>query len=257
MEKALINVQTNGVEKPIIRVGSDIIELNDKSVSFFSTDNIDDFAEFVKKYGKDAQLYYDKQNVACTRQDHKYGNLSIAECNLKLSMPLKILIDLNHTGQSLESMEMFLKRMKGYMTSEKLLYKSLKNLNLRKIMEVKKQSSNNGDFAYAIKFESGGTDDFQPPENLTFEVPIFEHKDDVITLDFDFNFTPRMNGERCEITASIENLNLDEQVEKHCKFHMETYLQSIEGEKYWGALDLHNKTDKWMYHENNLTINEG
>ncbi len=239
----------------ILKLGNDILDLNDESKSSFTTDDFESFVEYSKVYGDKASIYYSEKEIKLIpKGEARQNNLPLAICNMSNSPALTLLINCVNKKQDIQKMEDFLKTMKGYLNEEGLKFLSnIQDFSISKITKIVRKKDNRGNYTFIVEKEDAGNAEYLPPETINFTIPIFKHLNDSANFVFDivFDYTEAAPGE-VYLYFKLENLNFTELLVSVFKKITTNIIKSVELPKYYGNYELIEMTDEWRYKENIL-----
>lgn len=134
-------------------------------------------------------------------------------------------------------------------TDAKSVLDVCRNLAVKKVVEIKRQKDNAGNFQFHVKTESG-PDDWAPPETFALMVPLYEHMDNEVELVFDFSVSYKTGPEGVAVALNVAKPDIDQVVTHARKNAVEDFLSSVGCPKFWGTLDITTTTDGWKYKPN-------
>ena len=240
-------------------VGRAFVELNDFSEQTFKTDDLSGFVDYIKSLKKKAKdfshpvfIEADENKVTAFKRmisTDPRNEIAIAECSLSISKRLDSIIRANGNWISADKMEELLKSLRNYTTPEGLeLLDNIMDLSISKITKIRKTKSG-GNYTYSVSRESSGADDFKPPKQLTFDVPIFNRFESHFGFRFDFDFDYKEIDGKVDLLFKIENLNIDDELlTARRAIVMDEFISKIdEVEAFWGHRRITNQDDAWKY----------
>jgi hypothetical protein len=270
MDKHGINVQFEGQhDKVAVLVGNHLIELDDHSYYEFVTEEPDDFVEYLQDY---MQLNDERVVVFCTSEklvavviEAKYGRGSIAECNIKMSSEYEYIKSLRGREIAARDIDEILVKNKRYLDRSGLeLLLAVRNMKFSSKISYERQVSDNGEYLFSYKRENDkAAGMFQKPDKIAFNVPVFDHADDSILVEYEVLFDFRETGEgdslRFRPYFKLLNPSLERETRRAVAKIIKEALSNLDCVKYFGRVSLTELTDEWSYKKNNLeelTINK-
>lgn len=248
MNTEKLNIDLKG---DTLRIGADFHELKDATVSTFKTNELGEFVKFMAEAaaGDAVILCQPSMVVAHPTEQDRYAR-PLAVCALTLSEPLAKLQALEGEDINLAAFTDFLESFKRFGDSKVLdLLGSVRHFKLKKMVSVESSKEKNGDYSFRVGLESGGNDDFVPPGNLQFTVPVFKHMDETITLNFELIFkVPSAAPPRLEFV--MQNFAMDDEVLAKQRSIIEGKITALAPKKLWGESELAIQDDGWKYKPN-------
>lgn len=256
MENKLTVVARDGVAL----VGSHFHELKDESKAELATTDIESFLKFVK--AKAGVIFYDYQTITAYNSVAEVTNNTapISSCTLCVTDILRTLQAKNNRGMSLEEFETFLLTFRPYLDQKALdLLSNLRDFRVSKVTDIERQKDNKGNYKFSISRQANAKTQFEPPEKISFEVSVFEHLPDTITVPMEFSFDYKEiededdeSKHTVQMVFTVRNMQLDELFKARCKEIVQEVISGLSAEKYWGALKIHKLNDSWKFKENPL-----
>lgn len=243
MNTEKLNIDIKG---DTLRIGADFHTLEDHTLSTFKTGELGEFVKFMEGRADVVVILCEPTQVAAVPVETNRYTIPLAECNLQLSPPLARLIAMQGLSVSLADFTEFLESFKRYGDAKVLdLLGSVRHFKLKKLVSVESSKEKNGDYSFRVGLESGN-DDFQPPSNLGFSVPVFKHMDEQITLNFELLFkVPSAAPPRLEFV--IQNFAMDDEVLARQREIIAAKITSLKPKKLWGENHITVQTDAWKY----------
>jgi len=235
-------------------IGSHFHKLNDESVAKYTTDNIPIFFEYLKQVSVPFQLFYNLRSITAIPDSvNRYGD-ELAILSLINTDAFCELRDIKNNTSNLEGFEHFLNAMKPYMDSKGLeLLSNLRDFKVNKIQKVVRQKNRQtGEFNYQVKQESAGNDDFNPPAQLMFSLPMFRHIPDLFKISMDFEFSFRPLNEEVHLKFTLSNIQFEELEEVRHKEILDAYLKKNNKPFFWGEYKTVTRNDCWSFMKNEL-----
>jgi len=248
-----INITATG-EKLLI--GNDMIQLVDKSRQQFKTTDFDSFVSFIKKMGNaENSLFASETEIRLEPDKADRFTETVAICEMALDPRFGILRTLDAIQEfSIDGAEANLKRLKPYMDAKGVaLLSNLQNFSVSKITNFEKRKEQNGDFVYQVSMESNGKKDFKPPEQIGFELPIFQaFPESKVGFIFDIYFNFANVGEDVSAKITFENLDFDRLVSEFKKKILKEKFGDLKFPFYLGSKSVTKDTDEELYLVNNI-----
>ena len=182
----------------------------------------------------------------------EFNTKPLASLSVAYSRQLDYLSGNNFKSLSVEDLIQLLKVMKKYSSDQTLkLQDQLSDLSIKKVISIDRSKDNKGNFAYAVKSENAGKQDYIFPETLNFTVPIFANNEKlVIDLEFEFIFKYAINDGGVKLQFSISNLTIWDDVILKAKEMVKEKFQSLQKAEivvHYGRNKIEQHTDKDMY----------
>ncbi len=245
----------------VARVGSDIIELEDKSANAFTTDDLDSFIKYISTIQMtplgDYGIFYSSEQVEFKRLKPDYSSISAATCKLEVYSILDKIMWVENKVLSIDALDEFLYDVRGYYcdSAAKELYDRIQKLSVKKIEHITREKDRQGNFSYSVERKDGeGSVEF--PASISFMVPVFQHNEnDKVPLVFDLFISFSSANESATISFQLKNPRLQEIVKVARKAIIEKAFTGLPEPKYptfWGVLNTTRQTDSWKYHKNCL-----
>lgn len=236
-----------------VTIGNPITILNDATLTEFVADNLPDFVEVVANVS--SVSYVDFRNLKLEAyksvdvQVPQFDMLPFASCVLSRSSIAKFIG--RHVGMSMtdDTFLAFLRQVKDYLKGDSLLLLDLiNNLSIKKLISIEKSKDSRGNYNFKVTAEKGGKEDFEFPKILQLEFPILEGLNEVVKLDFDFNFKWSVEDDGgVKLSFSITNLNVDELTKVVIKRTITEALNKAKVKYHIGSLNVFRRTDDWKY----------
>lgn len=257
MENRSIKVKVvNPAEGPI-KIGNDVIELNDHTSTIFKTNSIDDFRMYLKECDPDGEtndIYFNRSKIGAYPVNVSRQSEMAAVCSLETHQALKKLEEAEGKSMSREAFEDFLRYLARYGDESVLdLFSWVKNFQVKTITCIQRKKEPNGSFRLLISKEKAEKESYNPPEEITFTVPIFKFMEKEIKLSFEFYFDYTNHEDKVETGFKILNVSMEESIEEARKEAIVQEIGSMPNKKYWGEIFLSRKDDSWKYQKNPLT----
>ncbi len=247
MNTEKINIDLKG---DTLRIGSDFHELKDTTVATFKTNELGEFVKFMAEARSDEAVILCQPSVVIAHPtEHDRYARPLAVCVLAVSEPLAKLQAMEGEDVSLAAFTDFLESFKRFGDAKVLdLLGSVRHFKLKKMVSVESSKEKNGDYSFRVGLESGN-DDFQPPANLQFVVPVFKHMDETITLNFELIFkVPSAAPPRLEFV--LQNFAMDDEVLARQRSIIDSKITALSPKKLWGETELTVQDDGWKYKPN-------
>ena len=242
MEKKIVVNHTG--EKLLL--GNDFFVLKDDSHNTFVTSDVKDFFKYFEDSEK-GEVFYDHDEATYsvgTGREKK----ALAKLFLEESIPMQKIGRLNQSGMPLSSFETILRSLRNYMDANGLqILSNLKDFQVNKIKKFERTyDRTTGNYSHKVVQESD-RNDFNPPETIEFEVPMFENIDDTFKVVFDFEFTFRENDDGVMVTFTLSNLEFKKEYLDRKKEILKEYMGDSPIQEYWGKSSPVLKDDSWKY----------
>jgi len=251
--KITVNSETGDVT-----MGNKVIQLTEWCESSFQTSDIDSFFGYIeKKKGDDMELFYTSDSIECRPPDPAPTKDFYAELNLELTNPIHKLLSIQGRKVGVDEFEEFLRYMKPYFGAGCLeLLSSARDLKIHKLLKVERQKDNKGNFSYTMSREAAGKDEFEPPEKISFLVPVFQHCKADMACVFDFIFDYSQNGEDFMAYYKIESPQFGELLEERKREVLQGIIKDREigFNAFWGSRQDVTKNDENLHLFNKLHI---
>jgi len=248
--------------------GSAIIQLEDKSHQTFKTVDLYDFVEWSKAYKKkhaeeELMVEYNDQQVKLfqdlqgsePRFDHPN-----ATCVLTNHARLNILTHAEGKWFKIQDFEELLTVLRENGEADIVdVIGHLRDFRVTKVTSISRQRDpRTGDFTFEYsrkKADTGkdmGRNEFEPPQTLSFEIPLFEVVKDKSKFTFEFMFDYEESDGEYELKFKLKNITFVEQVKNARKAIIQSYITSLGYPAYWGERSTITATDAWKYQTNKL-----
>ena len=248
-------------DKEVLTVKNDVQKLNRVASTTFNTDRIDVFNRYMAAWYKTLEdgvcsIYYDKSVIKAWATGPGFhvggGMVPVSICSMKLSDELVMLSNSSNVDLAEDKMLSLLETLEPYgQGAFQKLKNSIENMEMKKIVSMAKSKDSRGNFSYEYSVKDEGRASFSPPEEITFNIPVFKHVTKLIQFKFRFKFSYRIVGEddrrKACLTYHIDMLNFSQFVEKACTTIVEDGLKDLKIDKYWGSLEKKIETDEWKY----------
>jgi hypothetical protein len=247
---------TGNQEKLTLQNKTHILESETRKI--FKTNKIDSLKCFLKDHSKsdiNVSAYYNETSISvwpCSADgDLNRNDEPVAVCNFETTDELKILS--KHINKDINEKNFceFLRIMSKYVQGAIALKDAVENMSIKKIVSMEKSKDNRGNHSYHYTVKDHGKTDFNPPNRLVFQIPVFKHITNKISFDLELVFNYRMVGvdenRHAECMFRLEILNLDQFLESAFTAVIEKQMESFDFPKYWGSLETVTKTDDWKY----------
>lgn len=244
MNTEKLNIDLKG---DTIRIGADFHELKDATVSTFKTNELGEFVKYMAESDAASAVILCQPSVVVahpTEQDRYARPLAI--CALTVSEPLAKLQGMEGADFDLAIFTDFLESFKRFGDAKVLdLLGSVRHFKLKKMVSVESSKEKNGDYSFRVGLESGN-DDFVPPDNLQFTVPVFKYMEETITLNFELIFkVPSAAPPRLQFV--LQNFAMDDEVLARQRQIIESRITTLAPKKLWGINELSIQDDAWKY----------
>lgn len=251
--KIKVDIKTDKDELTI-RHGNDLYRLEDESYGVFKTTCIEDFVKYVSANITEYSVFYGCQSAYVFKNDISYNRKCIAELLVDESVGLKRvrgLLDRNFTLDTLEKRLRSLKPWFGDGCRELLL--CCRDLTIEKIQKITRQKDNRGNFVFSA-VRKGTSDTVPYPEDIKFEVPIFDMcniENVLIALDVGFDFDEKKKDDvvTYEPYFYFECPLFGELINDARKQAMRRLLGGLVNVEY-GSFRIENQTNAWSFKKN-------
>lgn len=254
-EGLTVNVSSaNGTPAEVL-LGSAFHVLEDKTVSEFVTESLNDFVEFVGTSPAKGIIYYDENTVQHYPIDIACNTEPFATCNLSESNYLKMLRNNIGRKNTIATTDELLSSIKTKIDRDGIdLLDKVRDFKIAKVTTIARQKLQNGNMMFSVKREGIGQGDVEFLEKIVITVPLFEHLDDTIDIELEvwFDYSEGENGPQC--VFMLRNLDIDNYISQQKKEMIADALSKIAVPKYFGTIEKHVHNDGWRFKENKLPV---
>ncbi|MEO7959864.1 MAG: hypothetical protein ABIW76_24560 [Fibrobacteria bacterium] len=235
-------------------MGNHFHVLEDKTAVTFTTNQIPEFVKFLKDTKGVKILCNPSALTAWPDTVDKYTKVP-ASCDLSVPAALAELKKMNGVPMKLAVLTEFMERFKRFTNAAGLHFiANLRHFKVRKIVKAEYNKEKNGDYSAIVSLESAGNEDFTPPDNITFEVPVFKHlsdQADTINLSFDLSFEIEDSASP-SFNFTLTNFAFDDELLARQVDIINRHLLELPQVKLWGSQGIHAQDDGWKYKSNPL-----
>jgi len=250
-EKVIINTDSKNGK---LLMGSDFHVLKDETEIGLNTSDMDSFLSYLEDF-KDYSVTYDEDHASAVPKKYGYHDNIIARCGMQISNALDKIKTMLNYQLSLERFEYFLLYMKPFLDEGGLNLLALsRDFKVSKLTKIVRKKERNGNYHFMISKESADNEDFEPPETISFHIPIFKHVDTSHKFTFDFEFDYKLDDGEPNVFFKFFNAQFETQLKEFQKELMVDLLSSLKCKKFWGDIMIHKQTDSWKYQENRIHI---
>lgn len=254
MDNEKLKVVVENLEGNSLRVGNEMIELEDHTSSKFRTKSIEDFICYIHSIdpnGSLTDIYFDNSAIkAFPRETNRYSE-SYAVCGLETSRALKCLMAIESESLNLNQFEQKMRLLCRYGNDSALdLFSWVKNFELKTVNNIQRKKSHDGSYMLHISREKAEKESYSPPKRVIFDVPIFKWLEIKLKLVFDFYFDYTNHEDKIDTSFKLVNVSLEEEVEIARKCVLFEVLKNVPNNKYFGEISKSVADDSWKYLEN-------
>lgn len=240
----------------LVRIGNDMIALADESMLELETNDIESFTKYLMELPPEHEpysIYYGETNVTAMPNKASYHSKAFAHCGLSDSVLMAVLKRFIREGitHTLTDFEDFLHSMtSAWKMNAKEVYDLVRDFSLKKITHIERKKDNRGNFHYCVS-RKDEREDVAPPEQITFELPVFKFLADTITLTFDVVMSYSEDDEdSVDVRFRLKNPLFEEYLQERQTAIISGVLAKTTMPCYWGNINLHQQTDEWRHKEN-------
>lgn len=240
-------------------LGKSFVELQGKRQHCFETDNIFDFIRYLKEEDfkhPPFKLYGNIENVTAQSVNSEYKEGDIALFEIKKHPALILLLYNTDSRKDIEEFEELLKKLKQYTDAQGFeVFKTLRNIDITKILRVQKSSDNKGNCAYAFS-RSGGSDDIEWPKTISFTVPVFRSIPEAlkIKITFELIFKYSAKDDNVKLYFTLYNNEVFMEVEAAINSFISKNFEAVGLSLFSGTLHCNDMTDSWKYKESSVLL---
>jgi hypothetical protein len=248
----------------VAKIGNDIINLADRSVNVFKTNDLTAFIGFlllflsnqIGKIAKEWSIFYDLTTLMLKETKGYKGQEPVATCHLKTHPILNLITTAIKGSLTLERLDEFLFILRPYYagTEATELYERLQKFSVKKLESIVREKDRQGNYVYACTIkDEPGSPDF--PASINFCCPLFENIEEhkiFINLELFIDYKKDEDGEP-SILFTLKNPLINMQIERRGREIIEEYLSKVTlVDKFFGSLDTIEKSDSWKYQINKI-----
>lgn len=255
-QKLRVDVKTNEDGKCLLTVrnGGDLVEVRDMSCRTYETNRLDQLVAYLKEAtGLVYQIFYSSCGVVVLPSKTDYTTEPYATCNLEVSNQLAFLQRLIDNSMGVDDMESSLKRLRPHLDQAGMnLLLQCRDMVLQKVVNVKRQKTQSGDFLYHVEMKSG-EGDWKPPEVVEFTVPIYKYHDHQAKIKTDLYVElVDLRGEDNKAVPKFrfEAPTIDDDLDEIRRRAIDRLVSDLPGKRYWGSARTNQMTDAWRYLSN-------
>jgi hypothetical protein len=250
-------------DKELLRIGADVVDLQDASTATYKTDDLGEFLRFAGIMDTTPEsslvIFYNAEQVQLFDslvmvQPRLFDPMAL--CKMARHPRLEALTAINGKTMDADEFEALIRKLRKNLGSKGLeLLDNLSNLTVSKATKVERKKDKRGNYTYLVSRESNGAEDFAPPETLTFSVPLFIGVEEAKPLEFDFRFDFKQKDGDVALMFTLESLNLREDLIHASAEVLQDALSVLEGVKsYRGELSRKIETDAWSKKINGINL---
>lgn len=250
-------------DNELLRIGADIVQLNDASSTTYKTDDLGEFIRYAANFSGPGSVpllvYYNATEVHLYRSfvlNDPRSNDPMAICTMNYHPRLKALMDVNGKKHDADDFETLLRKLRRNMDERgKELFDNLTNLSLAKTTKVDRKKDGKGNYTYIVSRESSGKEDFTPPDAVSFSVPFFIGVTEEKELEFDFRFDFQQKDGDVNLQFTLESLNITEDLIHSSAEVLANALAVLDGVPcYRGTLSRKIADDSWSKKINGINL---
>ncbi len=236
-----------GVKEKLL-IGSDFHVLQDKTGQTFRTNRVEDFIRSLDGK-KDFHVLLSPDQLTANPVEVDRYSVPISTCSLADSEALATLRGMRNQTITFQRFTELMEQLKRFGDATTLDFISqLRAFKLKKILSIESSKETNGDFSYRMALEKG-SNDFEPPSKLVFNVPVFSSIPSPMRLEFDLHFIVDQEN-MAKLAFLLKSYSFDDDVEKEQQGIINSMLDKVDAPKYWGAIEKSVKDDSWSYKAN-------
>lgn len=251
-----LQINVTNPKSDFVRVGNDIVELEDHSTCIFSTNSIEAFKDYLQKEdpkGAENNIYFNQFSVQAFPCEPDCYSKTTAICKLEISKQLQLLKNAEGSSMDRDQFENFLRCVGKYGDDSVMdLFSWVKNFELKTINSIQRKKDHDGSFRLLISREKAEKESYSPPTEVSFSVPVFKMMENKIKLSFEFYFDYANYEDKITTSFKIINVELDELIHEAQKEIVLESIKDIQNKKLWGSISLEVQDDSWKYQENKL-----
>jgi len=245
-QKLNINLHTDKAGHAVLLQGGHFLDLKDESKQTMQTNKMDAFIAFVKTIKEKFNIFYGENKCSAHPQTVEHSTKPFAVCELGNTIALNKLIRAVNGRIQLDEMENFLLYMRPFMDENaRFVFDHCRDLKISKVTEINRKKDRRGNYTFSIKRESAGNSEFEPPEKIGFNIPLFNHIDAKGRYEFVLEFDYKTSEEIVSIYFQMINPQFKEELARDMENTMITILNDIDNPKYWGKVEVFRQTDNW------------
>jgi hypothetical protein len=240
-------------------IGNHFHTLTDSSVDVFRTTDPQAFVTYVKNKAEPqggVRVFYKETEITAYPKNWPVIRelQPFAVCSLKESMQIDTLKRANAHQMGNAELEILLKRLReGLDSTGRLLLSSAKDLRFSKNIKFQRTKAANGDFCFNYTRENvTGTEQFAPPETISFTVPIFENVCFEKTFTFEFFFDYQEVGDKLATVFRIDSVNFDEDLRDATEEAIFQEIESLREVAMPGSLEVIKQDNSWHFKTNGV-----
>ena len=262
MELKPVVIAKEGVAK----IGNDVIELMDKTVNMFYTNDIRAFISFLLFYlttmaentKSTVGIFYDSSSLTLKEIINPCKGIEpIAACMFETDPILLMIKSIIDKKMSLDTLDEFLFILRPFYdgTETQELYDRIQKFSMKKLESITREKDRRGNFVYAcsIKDEEGAP---EFPATISFKCPVFKNITESkirIPLELFIDFH-KDDDDHPVVLFTLKNPLFEMQVEERKRDIIESFISDMDGiQKFYGSLQTHEKTDSWKYQINKIS----
>jgi len=239
-----------------VKVGNDIITLEDFTDETFQTNSLDDFCSYLENIDPDGSLnniYLNEKFVTAFPVEIDHFSGITCSCKMENHRALSMLLQKENSVMNRQEFENFLRYLARYGDENVLdLFSWVKNFEIKTVNHIQRRKEPDGSFSLHISREKAEKESYSPPTKISFHVPIFKNMLNNVLLDFEFFFDYTNHEDKVTTSFKILNVEINEIIEKAQKEVISDFTKGLKNKKYWGSLSINQKNDSWKYRENKL-----
>lgn len=244
------------------RVGKTFFTLNDESAATFVAESFEDFKAYVGTFKTQrVGLFYNNVGIMAYDMDTVDTEVRTAEplasFKWQLSAIAELICSTNGRKMDRDSAERFFRRVAGYGDDKILdLLSRIKDFSVSKKLKIDRKKDGRGNFTFLVSRESAGSDDWTPPEKISFDFPLFEMIPNKVKLTMDFSFDFHADDddddESVKLEFLLEDLAIKENIQRQKNEVIQAIIKDLPGTRYCGGLAIQKRTDSWKYQESTI-----
>lgn len=235
-----------------VLLGNHFHVLKDESSGMFRTTNLAAYVEYVKKFpGEGHNLFYNTDKIDLLPEVVNRHTDALAHCEMHEAELMNEFRRLLGNPMTVDQFEDFLLAFRSCLKESALhILAHVRDLTVAKVTSIKRQKKSNGNFAYSVVRESAGKDNFEPPDQIGFRLPVFDFVDSMLDVDVELFFSYREHGEGVSMTFKLRHFGFEEMLEQAKKDIIEKKIAGLPFAKHYGSFVVTKRDDSWEYQSN-------
>lgn len=242
-------------DKETLLLGSHFHVLEDETKNTFNAFTMNDLLEFIEK--EDHIFIDEKAKIEVYNNlDANYNKKPIAKYELKDSTELLLFKALLDHDTKITDLANNINMLKDGFEAESegmKLLDALKDLKIRKVVNIDQKDDQRGNFNYSVQSASGD-EDFQFPESFDISLRRFDNEEETVTLKVNLTFNWHMVEQQAIMSMKLKCLEINRVLKESLKSFITDKLGTDYKNFYFGSYTIAPATNDWKYKENSADL---